>query len=196
MYSSAPAFVTREVFVGDGPRQEITGRTRHLHQIHYAGGGMQQGLEYAETLDIPFVFSSNGAPDAIPRLRRFILDLAVQGKLSEQDPRDEPATQLLMRIQTEMARLVKEGKIRKQNPQAEIETDAIPFTLPEGWAWARLGNLIHLLSGQHLQPGEYSDEKRNRPPYITGPADFGQNGLLITRYAVGRKAVAKKDRYC
>ena len=52
------------------------------------------------------------APDAIPRLRRFILDLAVRGKLVEQDPNDEPASELLERIQVEKARLVKEGKIR------------------------------------------------------------------------------------
>ena len=41
------------------------------------------------------------APDAIPRLRRFILDLAVRGKLVEQDPNDEPAAELLKRIEKE-----------------------------------------------------------------------------------------------
>ena len=46
------------------------------------------------------------APDAIPRLRRFILDLAVRGKLVEQDPNDEPAAELLKRIQAEKARLM------------------------------------------------------------------------------------------
>ena len=51
------------------------------------------------------------APDAILCLRRFILDLAVRGKLVEQDPNDEPAAELLKRIQTEKARLVKEEKI-------------------------------------------------------------------------------------
>ena len=47
------------------------------------------------------------APDAIPRLRRFILDLAVRGKLVPQDPNDEPASELLKRIAAEKARLVK-----------------------------------------------------------------------------------------
>ena len=132
------------------------------------------------------------APDAIPNLRRFILDLAVRGKLVEQDPNDEPASELLKRIQTEKARLVKEGKIRKQNLQAEINDTRIPFPLPERWTWARLGDVNHLVSGQHLQPDEYSDQHQSGPPYITGPADFGQNGLVITRYAVIRKSVAKK----
>ena len=48
------------------------------------------------------------APDAVPRLRRFILDLAVRGKLVEQDPNDEPAVELLRRISQEKGRLVKE----------------------------------------------------------------------------------------
>ena len=54
-------------------------------------------------------------PDAIPRLRRFILDLAVRGKLVPQDPNDEPASELLKRIRVEKARLVKAGEIR--NPK-------------------------------------------------------------------------------
>ena len=52
-------------------------------------------------------------PDAVPRLRRFILDLAVRGKLVQQDPDDEPAWELLKRIAAEKARLVKAGIIRK-----------------------------------------------------------------------------------
>ena len=50
-------------------------------------------------------------PDAVVRLRRFVLDLAVRGKLVEQDPGDEPAVKLLERIETEKARLVKAGEI-------------------------------------------------------------------------------------
>jgi len=134
------------------------------------------------------------APDAIPRLRRFILDLAVRGKLVEQERRDEPVIELLERIQVEKERLVKAGKIWKQNPQPEIGSDEIRFALPESWAWARLGSVIHLISGQHLQPTEYSGQKQRGIPYITGPADFGQNGLVITRYAMVRKAVAKKGQ--
>ena len=56
------------------------------------------------------------APDAVPRLRRFILDLAVRGKLVEQDSNDEPAAELLKRIAAEKARLVKAGEIGKPKP--------------------------------------------------------------------------------
>jgi type I restriction enzyme, S subunit len=78
------------------------------------------------------------APDAIPRLRRFILDLAVRGKLVEQDPGDEPATELLKRIQAEKVRLIKEGKIKKEKSLAKIQADELPFGLPAGWEWVRI----------------------------------------------------------
>src|SRR5713226_6194317 len=98
------------------------------------------------------------APDAIARLRRFILDLAVRGKLVPQDPNDEPASELLKRIAAEKARLVKAGEIRTDKPLPRISQDEQPFDLPFGWVWTRLGDLIHLVSGQHLQPPEYSED--------------------------------------
>jgi len=131
------------------------------------------------------------APGAIPRLRRFILDLAVRGKLVEQDPDDEPASELIRRIAAEKTRLLRSGAIRRADIQATYVEGTVPFELPNGWNWNRLGDVIHLVSGQHLQPGEYSDLAESGPPYITGPADFGLQGLVITRYAVVKKAVAK-----
>ena len=72
------------------------------------------------------------APDAIARLRRFILDLAVRGKLVPQDPNDEPASELLKRIAAEKARLVKAGEIRKPKPLPDV--DEPPFDLPQALA--------------------------------------------------------------
>jgi type I restriction enzyme S subunit len=136
----------------------------------------------------------SGAPDAIPRLRQFILDLAVSGKLVEQDDKDEPASELVRRIEAERSRLTKLGQIRKQGLIEPLGTEHPPLSVPAGWTYVRLGNMIELISGQHLQPGEYSDVKRDGVPYITGPADFGKDGLLITRYALVKKAVAYKGQ--
>jgi type I restriction enzyme S subunit len=78
------------------------------------------------------------APDAIARLRRFILDLAVRGKLVPQDADDEPASELLKRIAQEKARLMKAGEIRKDRPLPPIDEDG-DFDIPPTWWWTRLG---------------------------------------------------------
>ena len=95
------------------------------------------------------------------QLRKSILQQAIQGKLVPQDPNDEPASALLERIREEKARLVKENKIKKEkNPsvifrgednshyekfiltgEVKCIDDEIPFELPNGWEWCRLGEI-------------------------------------------------------
>ncbi|MCW4148844.1 restriction endonuclease subunit S [Halomonas sp. 18H] len=74
----------------------------------------------------------------IKKLRELILELAVRGKLVEQDPSEEPASVLLDRIAEEKTRLLKEGKIKKPKNLKEVADKEKPFGLPEGWAWARM----------------------------------------------------------
>jgi type I restriction enzyme, S subunit len=81
------------------------------------------------------------APDAIPRLRRFILDLAVRGKLVEQDPNDEPASELLKRIEVEKDRLIKAGGMRKEKLLPSKLEDDCPFQIPITWQWSRLAEV-------------------------------------------------------
>ncbi len=82
-----------------------------------------------------------GAPNGIKKLRELILELAVRGKLVPQDPNDEPASELLKRIAEEKARLVAEGKIKKQKPLPEVDEEALPFELPAGWKWSSLAQV-------------------------------------------------------
>ncbi|WP_186379548.1 restriction endonuclease subunit S [Yersinia rochesterensis] len=86
------------------------------------------------------LFTTEASIDA---LKQTILQLAVMGKLVPQDPNDEPASELLKRIEQEKAQLVKEGKIKKQKPLPPISEDEKPFELPVGWEWCRLGDLAH-----------------------------------------------------
>ena len=81
------------------------------------------------------------APDAVQRLRRFILDLAVRGKLVEQDPNDEPAAELLKRIGVEKARLVKAELIKRPKQLEAVERDDTEFCIPSSWCWTRLGEV-------------------------------------------------------
>jgi type I restriction enzyme S subunit len=106
------------------------------------------------------------APDAIPRLRRFILDLAVRGKLVEQDPKDEPASELLRRIQSGKTRLLKEGKIRAHGPQLEISANDIDFPLPKNWVATRIGDLLTVIRGASPRPkGDPKYFSAVRTPY-------------------------------
>jgi len=77
-------------------------------------------------------------PDAVPRLRRFILDLAVRGKLVEQDPKDEPAGELLKRIAKEKIRLARTGKTGRSK--------LLPFSLPQEWRWVRIGEVSRMIT--------------------------------------------------
>ncbi|WP_068829110.1 restriction endonuclease subunit S [Pseudomonas sp. BMS12] len=94
-----------------------------------------------------------GAPNGIKKLRELILELAVRGKLVPQDPRDEPASELLKRIAEEKARLVAEGQIKKQKPLTAIAEEDQPFELPAGWEWASTATLALLITdGTHHTP--------------------------------------------
>ncbi|MBS9742130.1 restriction endonuclease subunit S, partial [Pseudomonas aeruginosa] len=84
-----------------------------------------------------------GAPNGTKKLRELILELAVRGKLVPQDPNDEPASELLKRIAEEKARLVSEGKVRKQKPLAEIGAEEKPFDVPTNWEWVRVAAVGH-----------------------------------------------------
>lgn len=80
-------------------------------------------------------------PEAVDALEQTILQLAVRGRLVQQDPSDEPAAALLVHVRAEKARLIAEGKIRRERPLPLIDAEAAPFVLPAGWAWARFPEL-------------------------------------------------------
>ena len=74
-------------------------------------------------------------------MKKSILQYAIQGKLVEQRPEEGTGEELYRQIQTEKQRLIKEGKIKKEKPLAEIAEDEVPFDIPENWKWVRWGDL-------------------------------------------------------
>ena len=81
------------------------------------------------------------APGGVARLRELILTLAVQGKLVPQDPKDEPASELLKKIRAEKDVLIADKKIRRSKPLDPIDESECEFVLPCNWELERLGNL-------------------------------------------------------
>ena len=92
------------------------------------------------------------------QLKKSILQWAIQGKLLPQNPNDEPASVLLERIRAEKAKLIKEGKIKKDKEESVIFRrdnshyekrgleevcidDELPFEIPTSWEWCYLGNI-------------------------------------------------------
>jgi type I restriction enzyme S subunit len=123
------------------------------------------------------------APDAVPRLRRFVLDLVVRGKLVPQEAGDEPASELLKRIAVEKARLVKAGEIRKPRDLANGDGLVPPFDIPASWRWCRLDTVGAIIGGGTPSAGDPENfaEPGEGIPWLT-PADLGGfRELLIER---------------
>ncbi|WP_270349243.1 restriction endonuclease subunit S [Megamonas funiformis] len=95
------------------------------------------------------------------KLKKSILQSAIQGKLTEQLAIDDNVEDLLQAIKEEKERLIKEKKIKKQKSLPEITEEEIPFAIPENWKWIRLGEIVSILGdGLHGTPiydesGEY-----------------------------------------
>lgn len=85
-------------------------------------------------------------------MKKSILQYAIQGKLVEQRPEEGTGEELYHQIQAEKQRLIKEGKIKKEKPLAEIAEDEIPFDIPESWKWVRLSDVIDVRDGTHDSP--------------------------------------------
>ena len=77
------------------------------------------------------------------QIRQTILDLAIRGELVPQDPTDEPASVLLERIRAEKEQLIKDKKLRRDKKD-DKPIDEVPFKLPEGWEWCRLGEICEI----------------------------------------------------
>ena len=88
------------------------------------------------------------------KLRKSILQAAIQGKLTEQLSDDGDARELLAEIKAEKARLIKEGKIKKGKALPEITEEEIPFEIPDNWCWVRLGDIIRVQGGKRIPAGK------------------------------------------
>jgi type I restriction enzyme S subunit len=87
----------------------------------------------------------------VKKLRQQLLQDAVQGKLVEQNKKDEPASQLLKKIKAEKEKLIAEKKLKKEKELPPIKPEEIPFEIPDNWVWCRLGEIIQYTENLDIQ---------------------------------------------
>ncbi len=123
------------------------------------------------------------------QIKKSILQYAIQGKLVEQDPNDEPASVLLEKIKAEKLELIKQGKIKKDKQESFIYkgadnrhyekigsetkdiTDEIPFEIPNNWCWVRLKDIGNIISGGTPKTEVKENWENGTIPWLT-PADM------------------------
>ncbi len=104
-------------------------------------------------------------PDQIKALRQTILNLAVRGKLVEQDPSDEPASELLGRAVAAKQNLMEERKIRRDSPPEHSESAGEQYSSGH-WCWAYLHDFALILGGKRLPAGTSFSNHRTENIYI------------------------------
>ena len=129
------------------------------------------------------------------KLKKSILQEAIQGKLVSQDSDDEPASILLEKIREEKERLIKEKKIKRNKNESYIFKennhfyekvdrkgepvcidDELPFDIPDSWEWGTLGNILSVMGGKRVPKGyKLLDEPT---PYIYIRVTNMKNGTI------------------
>ena len=146
------------------------------------------------------------------QLKNSILQWAIQGKLVPQDPNDEPASVLLDKIREEKARLVEEKKIKKDKNESIIYKgddnsyyekcaatgevkcidDEIPFEIPNGWEWCRLGSIIDFSKSNSVKSDSISDKT-----WVLDLEDIEKDtGRLLTKKRKFDVEAVASDKLC
>ena len=144
------------------------------------------------------------------RIKKSILQEAIQGKLVPQIAEEGSAHELLEQIKAEKQNLIKEGKLKKSALNDSIIfrgddnkyyekvgkkcvdiTEKISFDIPESWLWIKLEQGISLLSGRDLEPSQYND-LHHGIPYITGASNFANSNLIINRWTEAPITISNK----
>jgi type I restriction enzyme S subunit len=112
------------------------------------------------------------APDAAARMREVIWQLAVQGKLVQQNPTDEHASVLLERIRKTKISLLKNRRGSRIEKESNENEELYPYSIPTGWIWTQLGSVQIFTNGYAFK----SDDYRDTGVGIIRMGELGANG--------------------
>ncbi len=127
----------------------------------------------------------------LQQLRQSILQEAVQGKLTQQNPTDEPGSKLLERIKAEKQKLIAAGKLKKEKELPPITEDEIPFELPNGWVWCRLGEICTKIGSGSTPRGGKEVYQSSGVKFIRSQNVYNE-GLVFDNVAYIDKTTHKK----
>lgn len=160
-----------------------------------------RALKFVERIQEPEIaegLSWNGrlqmaslAPNGIKKLRDLILELAVRGKLVPQNPKDEPASDLLRRVKAEREKLARAGKGKNKITSEILDTEK-PFHLPENWQWARLCSLGETQTG--TTPSKSQPHLFGRDYPFIKPGDIYPNYVDYNNEGLSRQGAEEYGR--
>ncbi|MEH7730996.1 restriction endonuclease subunit S [Bacillus safensis] len=129
-------------------------------------------------------------------LKNGILQLAIQGKLVEQQKEEGTVKELLQQVKVEKDQLIKEGKIKKEKKLQEITQDEIPFDIPDSWQWMRLGSVLEIARGGSPRPiKSFLTDSNDGINWIKiGDTDKGGKYINQTNEKIIKEGL-KKSRY-
>lgn len=122
------------------------------------------------------------------KLKQSVLQYAMEGKLVKQDPSDEPASELIKKIENEKAELIKEGKIKKSKKLPAVTDDEKPFDIPDSWEWVRLGDIVQAQIGKTPQRHNSDYWTERDIPWVS-ISDLTNGNLTETKEKISSKAL-------
>ena len=167
-------------------------------------------MELKEKLKGLLSLSSKLDSDFAIQLKKSILQYAIQGKLVAQNATDEPASELLKRINEEKEQLIKAGKIKRDKNNSIIYKgddnkyfekkgnnivcidDEIPFDIPDSWEWIRFKNLVQFSLGKTPERVDSSYWNPNDFPWVSIADMEDKTTLTKTKEFISQKALTEK----
>ena len=140
------------------------------------------------------------------KLRKSILQYAMQGKLVPQDPTDEPVEVLLEKIRAEKLKLYEAGKLKKNDLQETViykaednsyywNKEKIDFDtpIPTSWKLIYFKDILKLVSGRDLKTSDFQDDLEGAIPYLTGASNFTDGKIITSRSTNFPSVIAYKN---
>lgn len=127
------------------------------------------------------------------KLKKSILQYAIQGKLVQQIDTEEPASELLKKIKAEKQELIRQGKIKKQKDLPPITDEEKPFEIPDSWEWVRLGSTLNIARGGSPRPIQsYITEAEDGVNWIKiGDTEKGSKYINSTKQKIIKSGMSK-----